>query len=166
VFGTRGKTSFGASSIGHHNWFDTPQVNFARDGTLLQRWSCRPVVQNTGTVLFVDDEWLVSWDTCELLRDAGYTVHEAEHAEAAISPLAGPAFVIDVLITDLRMPGMYDGLALALHVSKSRLEVRIMIASGNEQPTNMLPGWRYLQKPCDSGALLQNVRELMPPEAT
>ena len=60
------------------------------------------------TVLVVDDEKLIRWSLCEALRK-GYSVHTAASAEEAMNLLGRvPA---DIVITDLRMPGM-DGLDL------------------------------------------------------
>jgi CheY-like chemotaxis protein len=61
-------------------------------------------------VLLVDDEEAVRDITAEALEHAGYEVRRAADAEAALDLLAGGE-VVDVLLTDLSMPGM-DGLAL------------------------------------------------------
>ncbi|MDQ2860114.1 MAG: response regulator, partial [Pseudomonadota bacterium] len=67
------------------------------------------------TVLVVEDEGLVRLDAVEILRDAGYAVVEAANAEQALAVVAGGG-AVDVLFTDINMPGRMDGLELARRV--------------------------------------------------
>src|SRR5437764_11116788 len=60
-------------------------------------------------VLLVEDEAALREAIAEQLTDRGYRVEQAESGEAAIARLADFAF--DVIITDLRLPGL-DGSAL------------------------------------------------------
>ena len=65
-----------------------------------------------GTILVVEDEELVRDMVAEELRDAGFHVLEAADGEAASSLLADDCSV-DVLFTDIRLPGPLDGWAVA-----------------------------------------------------
>jgi response regulator RpfG family c-di-GMP phosphodiesterase len=68
-----------------------------------------PVVP--GTILFVEDECLISIIASDALRDAGYKVIEAANADEALAILLSQT-PVDLLISDVRMPGSLDGLGL------------------------------------------------------
>jgi CheY-like chemotaxis protein len=78
-------------------------------------------------VLVAEDEELVRLVVTEVLRDAGFEVIEAEHAEAALSVLEQHAARVHVLFTDIQMPGAMDGLALAHHTSQNWPEIALLI---------------------------------------
>jgi CheY-like chemotaxis protein len=65
-------------------------------------------------VLFAEDEDLVRLMMADVLRDAGFQVLEASDAAEAISILK--AMAVDVVITDLRMSAIADGLEVAAYV--------------------------------------------------
>jgi CheY-like chemotaxis protein len=60
-------------------------------------------------VLLAEDEELLRMVSAEALRDEGFEVMEAEHAEAALKSLHAKASDIHVLFTDIQMPGTMDG---------------------------------------------------------
>jgi CheY-like chemotaxis protein len=66
-----------------------------------------------GTVLVVEDEVLLRLVVAEYLRDCGFKVIEAAHADEALMVLKQPDLRIDVLFSDIEMPGSMDGFALA-----------------------------------------------------
>jgi DNA-binding response OmpR family regulator len=81
------------------------------------------------TVLVCEDEYLIRNDLSAFLRDAGYRVLEASDAESARSLfLAGEN--IDLLSTDVMMPGEQDGIALASWVREKYPHVRILVVTG------------------------------------
>ena len=63
-------------------------------------------------ILLVDDDAAVRQSMGRALRQAGLLVIEAEDGDAAIELIAGPA-AFDMLVTDVRMPGQSDGVAVA-----------------------------------------------------
>jgi CheY-like chemotaxis protein len=72
-------------------------------------------VELTSTVLIAEDESVIRLMIAEYLRDAGYDVIEAASADEALDVLqAGTP--VDLLFTDVRMPGSMDGCALAQKV--------------------------------------------------
>jgi len=81
-------------------------------------------------VLVVDDERISRRTTCLQLREAGYDAEDAENAFAALQRVEAEAW--DVVVTDLRMPGM-DGLELLQEIEKRRpeLDVVVMTAYGS-----------------------------------
>jgi len=65
------------------------------------------------TVLVVDDEVLIRMVISEYLRDCGYKVIEAANADEAILLLQQEELTIDVVFTDIEMPGSMDGWGLS-----------------------------------------------------
>ena len=86
------------------------------------------------TVLVVEDEGLVRLDAAESLRAAGFEVLEAGDAAEALEIVLGGED-IDVLFTDINMPGEMDGLELARRVNDCRPAVRLVLTSGAIKPT-------------------------------
>ena len=82
------------------------------------------------TVLVVEDEPLVRMAACLHLEDCGYSALQAANAHEALAVL-GQHNDIDVLFTDVRMPGPMDGLGLAKWVIENRPRIAVMVASGD-----------------------------------
>jgi CheY-like chemotaxis protein len=80
-------------------------------------------------LLVVEDEVLIRFLVAEALRAAGFSVIEAANADEALKVLATSA-PVDVLITDVDMPGAIDGLGLAPLARSARPGLRVVIASG------------------------------------
>jgi CheY-like chemotaxis protein len=66
-------------------------------------------------VLLVEDDTLVRMDTASFLEGAGFVVHEADNAAAAIRSLELHD-EIRLVFTDVNMPGWMNGLALAHYI--------------------------------------------------
>ncbi len=81
------------------------------------------------TVLVVEDNPDVRKVVCQLLRDFGCTVVEAANAAAAMTIL-GSDQTIDLLFTDIVMPGGMAGTDLALEARKMRPEIKTLLTSG------------------------------------
>ena len=99
-------------------------------------------------VLVVEDELIVRMGAVDALEEAGHVVIEAENADAAIDVLERRSD-IEVVFSDVRMPGSMDGLRL-LHVIRRRWPpIRLILTSGTPIPTmDKLPqGTRFLSKP-------------------
>ena len=89
-------------------------------------------------ILLVEDEALIRTVVAEGLRDEGFTVIEAADASEALAVLAA-GLPVDVLFTDVRMPGTMDGLALARVVMERRPDIAILVTSGHhvERPAGL-----------------------------
>ena len=70
------------------------------------------------TILFVEDEALIRMDRAEFLRERGYRVHEAADAEEALEALRAK-FAIDLVFTDINLPGGIDGVGLDVAIATS-----------------------------------------------
>jgi len=112
-------------------------------------------VETKGRVLVVDDEVNARTALAELLRDEGYVIESAGDAFKALSKLSD--FAPDLVLTDLKMPGM-DGLALLdkLRADDPDLPVIVMTAFGEVETAvrAMRAGARdCLAKPVNVGEL-------------
>jgi CheY-like chemotaxis protein len=82
----------------------------------------------TAVVLVAEDDALVRLCVAEHLRDSGYTVVEACNGDEAIAVFAARA--VDVVFSDVRMPGATDGAKLALWVRENRPDTHVILSSG------------------------------------
>jgi DNA-binding NtrC family response regulator len=89
----------------------------------------RPVVGGGEAVLLVEDNGPLRRSTARQLARLGYQVREAEHADAALTILSSGERV-DLLFTDVVMPGMMDGLDLAYQATRLQRGLKILITSG------------------------------------
>jgi len=81
-------------------------------------------------VLVVEDEVLIRLAVADALRSAGLDVIEAATGDEALAVL-GSSATVDLVFTDIQMPGSTDGLALAQIVRQTRPTLRVIVASGN-----------------------------------
>lgn len=117
----------------------------------------RPIV-----VLVAEDEVLVRMVAADALRDEGFVALEAGNATAALDICEARADEVDVLFTDIRMPGPMDGLELARRVREQWPRISVVMASGNlSVPVQELPaGARFLPKPYQMRRVVDLIREL------
>ncbi|WP_240793977.1 response regulator [Pseudorhodobacter turbinis] len=93
----------------------------------------------TPIVLLVEDEAIIRISTADVLRDQGWEVREAANAADALKMLEQDED-IELIFTDIDMPGATNGLGLAHVVSERWPTVQIVITSGMSQPSaNELP---------------------------
>jgi CheY-like chemotaxis protein len=114
------------------------------------------------TVLVVEDEALVRMMTVNLVEDMGYRVIEAASAEKALEHVRGE-LPIDVLFTDIRMPGL-DGFALAEQVRALRPGVKVIYATGYadlERTPSPLALGPLLRKPYAPDELRDEIQRAM-----
>ena len=81
------------------------------------------------TILLVEDEEALRALVAMMLRSRGYTVLEAESGSAAVEVSDGHGGVIDLMLTDVIMPGM-NGRALARAIAARRPSMRVVFMSG------------------------------------
>ena len=84
------------------------------------------------TILIVEDNQEVRELTAEVLKDAGYKVVTANHSEDALNKLSAP---IDLLFTDIIMPGNINGVSLMKRVQTKYPNIKILMTTGT--PENM-----------------------------
>jgi nitrogen-specific signal transduction histidine kinase len=115
------------------------------------------------TILVVDDEPDVRSNVAELLRETGYEVLEAADADTALDLLSRDEAQIDLLVSDVVMPGI-DGPELADRFRTRSPHTKVLFVSGYsdiEPAAACLRGARLLRKPLQRGVLLAEVEGLL-----
>jgi PAS domain S-box-containing protein len=123
------------------------------------------VPTGTETVLLTEDEQDVREIAKEFLESGGYKVVEAKDASDAIELARQHNGAIDLLVTDMVMPGM-TGQELAVHLQREYPGLCVVFMSGYSEHAamemaNADPTVRLLSKPFSRGALLRTVREIL-----
>lgn len=112
------------------------------------------------TVLVVEDEVLVRLMLGDALRDAGYAVIEAAHADEAVAVLRS-ATQVDLVLTDIRMPGTLDGLALARIARDEFPHLKVVLASAYSLQPWEADAHAVIRKPYNVTEVTARVRELI-----
>jgi CheY-like chemotaxis protein len=114
------------------------------------------------TLLIVEDEPLLRVLIMDILADHGFRVIEAGNAVEAIELLNAGADV-QVILTDVRMPGAVDGIELARRVAHIRPEIKILIMSAwiSPQAESVPEGARFIAKPYLPTALIAELEALL-----
>lgn len=99
------------------------------------------------SILMVEDERAILELMTDELRELGFTVYPAETAEDGLRILEREP-EIDLLFTDIRLPGRLDGWDLAERARDARPELKIIYATGySVVPSRVLPGAQFFKKP-------------------
>ncbi|MGH3103162.1 MAG: PAS domain S-box protein, partial [Gaiellaceae bacterium] len=125
----------------------------------------QPGLGGTETVLLVEDEAIVRSLVREMLERAGYTVLEAADGDEAAALADEHAGAIDLLMTDVVMPGV-GGQQLAARMLQERPGLRVLFTSGYTEAAIMhhgvlAPDTAFLEKPFTAVDLGRKVRELL-----
>jgi DNA-binding response OmpR family regulator len=92
----------------------------------------REAIERAPTVLLVEDEVLIRLALADYLQECGFTVFDVGCAAEALSVLEASEFLIDVVLTDVRMPGEMDGLDLVRWLRCNRPELPVLITTGDK----------------------------------
>lgn len=113
-------------------------------------------------ILVVEDELLVRMDISDQLIDCGFDVLEAENAAQAMEILALHA-EIQVMFTDVDMPGGMDGLKLATAVRHRWPPIKIIVTSGHRsvQLADLPLDSRFFGKPYRASAIADAAKEML-----
>lgn len=116
---------------------------------------------NIPAILIVENEALVRLLGVGTFADAGFRVIEANNADDAFGLLEAD-FDVQLLFTDVSMPGKMNGLALASEVHDRWPHIGIMVVSGHSIPeTHELPtGCRFLRKPYFPESVVRHAHEM------
>ena len=118
-----------------------------------------------GVILLVEDEAPVRAFASRALRLRGYTVIEADCAEAALEIAADESVGIDVFVTDVIMPGL-DGPTWVRRALETRAGTPVVFVSGYaedalEGSSESIPGSVFLPKPFSLNALTETVEVVL-----
>src|SRR5690606_16837487 len=118
-----------------------------------------------GTVLIVEDEPLLRDATAEIMERLGFHAVVAEDAIAALNKLAGNQ-VVDILFSDVVLPGDMSGVELAREALRVQSHLRVLLTSGYTAvewiDPNELARFTMLRKPYDAEALARTLDQLEP----
>jgi CheY-like chemotaxis protein len=117
------------------------------------------------TILLVEDDRPVRATAARILTNQGYRVLEAGDGAAALALLDGTGLAVDLMITDVVLPGM-GGRELAEQVARIRPQIRILYVTGYTddvilQHRLVERDVSLLQKPFTAGSLGAKVREVL-----
>jgi DNA-binding response OmpR family regulator len=99
-------------------------------------------------VLFVEDEFLISEWVAQSLSEQGFRVLAVSNAAEALRALRSDA--VDVLFTDINLPGDMDGAALARRAREMQPQLPVVYASARSNalnPVDRVPGSSFVAKP-------------------
>jgi two-component sensor histidine kinase len=113
-------------------------------------------------VLVVEDEMMLRMRAVDMVEDAGFTAVEAINADDALAILESRSD-IELLFTDIQMPGSMDGLKLAYAVHKRWPLIKIILVSGqlnltdNDKPADS----RFFGKPLDVKQMIGEMQDMI-----
>ena len=118
---------------------------------------------NTPAVLVIDDEIIARTVIADYLRDCGYRVFEAGNAEDAVTILNSD-LKIDIVFTDLELPGHSSGLELARWIRKHFPDIKVIVTSGiyssAELAGELCEAGPPIVKPYESAVVVERIRNL------
>jgi two-component sensor histidine kinase/CheY-like chemotaxis protein len=113
-------------------------------------------------VLVVEDEMMLRMRAVDIVEDAGFTPVEAVNADDALTILESRSD-IELLFTDIQMPGSMDGLKLAYAVHKRWPLIKIILVSGqlkltdDDKPADS----RFFGKPLDVKHMIAELQDMI-----
>ena len=111
-------------------------------------------------VLVVEDEWLLRACVADYLQDAGCVVVEAETAERAVA-LCESELPIDVVFTDISLPGAMDGWDVGEAARAAHAEIPVLYTSGSTiEHARPVSGSRFFHKPYRPADILSACQKL------
>ncbi len=133
--------------------------------TLDKHWAEDGARSGSEVILIVEDEAPVRAFASRALRLRGFTVVEADSAEAALEQLEDDDLKVDIFISDVIMPGL-DGPTWVKQALKSRPDTKVIFISGYAEDAftenkNTIPNAIFLPKPFSLIELTQTVQVLV-----
>ena len=113
-------------------------------------------------VVIAEDEILIRWALAEELRAFGWNIIEVATADDAIEILH-TRIEVDMVITDVNMPGPMDGKQLARELRRRHPDLPILLMSGAASDGDVGDGaeFPFIAKPFRKAALLRRVRAMV-----
>ncbi len=123
------------------------------------------IVRGTERVLIVEDEEALRRIAQRILTAAGYTTMCAANGDEAIAILSADDAAVDLLLTDVVMPGM-SGHELAAHIKVSHPHLKVLFTSGYLPDAfpdrgRLGPEVQFLAKPYSPSSLTSKVRDVL-----
>ena len=112
------------------------------------------------TILVVEDDAIVRMLIVDVLQDLEFSVLEADGSERALELLEDTARNIDLLMTDVGLPGM-DGRTLAAKARELRQALPVLFASGYAETLEIAEGMAVIGKPFSIDQLRAKVKSML-----
>ena len=113
----------------------------------------------------MEDEVRIRIGLADALRDAGFLVIEAANAEDALKSLSS-GIAVDVVVSDIRMPGTIDGSELANIVRNEFFNTKIVLVSGHLPKDRSLSVDGFCLKPFRPASLIRHLKVLIAERAS
>lgn len=117
------------------------------------------------SILVVEDEVLIRLAIAEYLRECGYKVHEATHAAEAVAVLESPEVSVDIVFSDVVMPGEMDGFGLARWVRANRPGVEVILTSTVDRSAEvagmLCEAGPLMKKPYEPQSVVERIKQLL-----
>lgn len=141
--------------------FPVPEISYVKPVLPKPIQKADALSYGDGVILLVEDEAPVRAFASRALRLRGYTVLEADSAEAALKTLEDKSLVIDLFVTDVVMPGK-DGPSWVKEALIVRPDVRVVFVSGYaeekfSETQSKIPNSVFLPKPFSLNDLTETV---------
>src|SRR6195256_5121441 len=123
-------------------------------------------IEPPANVLVVEDELVLRMRAVDIVEDAGFVAVEAINADEALAILESRSD-IELLFTDIQMPGSMDGLKLAHAVHERWPSIKIILVSGQltpteaDKPTNS----RFFGKPLEVKQMIAELQKMIGQDA-
>ena len=123
----------------------------------------RGAIELEGRLLLVEDNEEVGRTTEQVLRSAGLSVVRVLSADAALVHLAMAEAAVDIVLSDIAMPGSMDGIELALELRRRLPGLPVVLHTGyaDQIEQGTARGLRVFQKPVPPDVLLSELGELL-----
>lgn len=112
------------------------------------------------TILVVEDDAIVRMLIVDVLQELEFSVLEADGSERALELLEDTARHIDLLMTDVGLPGM-DGRTLANRARELRQTLPVLFASGYAETLEVAQGMEVIGKPFSIDQLRAKVKSML-----
>jgi CheY-like chemotaxis protein len=121
--------------------------------------------ERTPAILLVEDEILVRLAISDYLQECGFKVYEAGIAAEAVEILKSNEVTIDLVFSDVRMPGEMDGFGLATWIRAHRPGLPIILTSADgrksEAAKELCENEPFFAKPYDVKLVVARIRSLI-----
>ena len=120
--------------------------------------------ERTPAILLVEDEVLIRVVVADYLQECGFKIFEASTAGEAIRILEANNTIIDLVFSDVKMPGEMDGFGLSQWVKANRPRLPIILTSGDARKTDAardLCDEVFMTKPYDLVHTVAQIRTML-----
>ena len=112
-------------------------------------------------VLVVEDNVILRYSLAHWLREEGHEVLEAATADEALAALKS-ILTVDIVVTDVEMPGSMNGLALTIHLRENFAWLPVIVVSGNPIPKDYTHASAFFRKPYEFDRVAARIKALLP----